>query len=51
MHVCPPPCAAVQVYGLSPERLYATYFRGDPANGIPADDEAKAIWLRWELGH
>jgi len=36
-----------QVYRLPPERLYATYFRGDPANGIPADDEAKAIWLRF----
>ena len=37
----------VQVYKLPGERLYATYFRGDPAQGLPADDEAKAIWLRF----
>lgn len=36
-----------QVYKLPGERLYATYFRGDPAQGLPADDEAKAIWLRF----
>lgn len=35
------------VYRLDPARLYATYFQGDAANGIPADDEAKAIWLRF----
>mmetsp|Transcript_36663 Transcript_36663/g.81584 ORF Transcript_36663/g.81584 Transcript_36663/m.81584 type:complete len:1184 (-) Transcript_36663:438-3989(-) len=36
-----------QVYRLPPERLYATYFQGDPAQGLPADEEAKAIWLRF----
>ncbi len=36
-----------QVYKLNPERLYATYFQGDPKNGIPADDEARTIWLRF----
>ncbi|KAG2441289.1 hypothetical protein HYH02_009882, partial [Chlamydomonas schloesseri] len=36
-----------QVYKLPADRLYATYFRGDPAMGLPADDEAKAIWLRF----
>lgn len=35
------------MYKLPGERLYATYFRGDPAQGLPADDEAKAIWLRF----
>ena len=35
-----------QVYRLPAERLYATYFQGDAKNGIPADDEAREIWLR-----
>ncbi|GLC41498.1 hypothetical protein PLESTB_001005000 [Pleodorina starrii] len=34
-------------YNLPPERLYATYFRGDPSQGLPADDEAREIWLRF----
>jgi hypothetical protein len=29
-------CPCPQVYRLPPERLYATYFQGDPKNGIPA---------------
>ncbi|KAG9314172.1 tRNA synthetases class II (A)-domain-containing protein [Chiua virens] len=37
-----------QVYGLPKERLYVTYFAGDPQNGIPCDEEAKQTWL--ELG-
>lgn len=41
----PPPC--VQVYKLPAERLYATYFGGDASQGLPADDEAKSIWLRF----
>ena len=28
-------------------RLYATYFGGDEAEGVPADDAAKDIWLRF----
>lgn len=32
--------------GLEKERLYATVFEGDPAAGIPADDEALEFWLR-----
>jgi alanyl-tRNA synthetase len=35
------------VYGLPPERLYATYFRGDEEDGLAADDEARAIWLKY----
>ena len=35
----------LDVYGLDKERLYATYFGGDPAQGLPPDEEAKAIWL------
>ncbi|KAK2811957.1 Alanine--tRNA ligase [Emmonsiellopsis sp. PD_5] len=34
-----------KVYGLDPDRLYVTYFEGDPANGIPPDLEAKELWL------
>jgi alanyl-tRNA synthetase len=36
-----------EVYKLPADRLYATYFQGDAKNGIPADDEAKAVWLRY----
>jgi len=42
-------CAAacLQVYKLPSERLYATYFGGDASQGLPADDEARTIWLRF----
>ena len=33
-------------YGLDPDRMYATYFGGDESQGLPADEEAKAIWLK-----
>ncbi|KAI8469604.1 MAG: tRNA synthetases class II (A)-domain-containing protein [Monoraphidium minutum] len=36
-----------QVYKLPGERLYATYFGGDEKQGLPADDEARSIWLRF----
>lgn len=29
------------------DRLYATYFAGDATFGLPADEEAKAIWKRF----
>ncbi len=32
------------VYGLPKDRLYATVFEGSPAEGVPADDEAKGYW-------
>ena len=35
----------VDVYGLEKERLYATYFGGDEAQGLPPDEECRAIWL------
>jgi len=35
------------VYGLPPERLYVTYFGGDEAMGVPADSEARDIWLKY----
>ncbi len=35
------------VYGLAPDRLYATYFGGDESQGLQPDLEAKAIWLKY----
>ena len=35
------------VYKLDPERLYATYFEGDPASGLEPDIEAKEFWLQY----
>lgn len=34
----------VDKVGLDPERLYVTVFAGDEALGIPADEEAVALW-------
>ncbi|PLW17687.1 hypothetical protein PCANC_10880 [Puccinia coronata f. sp. avenae] len=34
-----------QVYGLPKDRLYVTYFQGDPAQGLLPDTESKQIWL------
>jgi len=36
-----------EVYGLPKDRLYATVFGGDPGEQLPADDEARGIWLRF----
>jgi alanyl-tRNA synthetase len=36
-----------EVYRLDTSRLYATYFEGDPAAGLPPDEEARALWLRF----
>ena len=33
-----------EVWGLPKERLYATVFEGDAADGLEADDEAKKLW-------
>merc|ERR1711995_241341 len=35
-----------EVYKLEPDRLYVTYFGGDEKQGLPADDEAKELWLK-----
>ncbi len=32
------------VYKLPKDRLFATVFEGSPAEGVPADDEAKGYW-------
>mmetsp|Transcript_20229 Transcript_20229/g.34859 ORF Transcript_20229/g.34859 Transcript_20229/m.34859 type:complete len:985 (+) Transcript_20229:91-3045(+) len=36
-----------EVFGLSPERLYATYFGGDETQGLEPDEEAREIWLQF----
>lgn len=33
-----------EVWKLDPTRLHVTVFEGDPANGIPRDDEAAGFW-------
>jgi alanyl-tRNA synthetase len=37
----------VKVYGLNPERLYATVFEGDDADSLPADTEAENLWKQF----
>ena len=37
----------VNVYGLPQDRLYASYFQGDDSAGVPADEEAKALWRKY----
>jgi len=36
-----------EVWKIDPERLYATVFEGDEADGVPADGEAEAIWAKY----
>jgi alanyl-tRNA synthetase len=36
-----------EVYMLPGENLYATYFGGDEAQGLPPDLEARDIWLKF----
>jgi len=37
----------VNVYGIDPDRLYATYFEGDESMGLDVDLEAKEFWLKY----
>ena len=37
----------VKQWGLDPERLHATYFEGDPAEGLEPDLEAKSLWEKY----
>jgi len=34
-------------YGIDPDRLYFTYFEGNPAQGLEPDLEAKAMWCKY----
>jgi len=36
----------VNVWGLDPDRLHATYFEGDAAQGLEPDEEARQLWSR-----
>lgn len=36
-----------KVYGMDPNRLFATVFEGDEHENIPADIEAKQFWLKY----
>ena len=36
-----------KVWGIDPDRLYATYFEGNPDQDLPADLETKAIWAKY----
>ncbi len=35
-----------KVWGLEPSRLHATYFGGDPAEGLEPDLEARELWMQ-----
>lgn len=35
------------MYALPPDRLYASYFGGDEALGMAADEEARDLWLQF----
>ncbi|MCB9185983.1 MAG: alanine--tRNA ligase [Flavobacteriales bacterium] len=37
----------VDVYGLDKDRLYATVFEGDEADGLEADSEAEELWKKF----
>ena len=32
-------------FGIDKDKLYVTIFEGDPANGVPRDDEAEGYWM------
>jgi len=33
-------------FGIPKDKLYVTIFEGDPANGVPRDDEAEGYWIK-----
>ena len=35
---------SLQGWGIDPERLWVTVYEGDPAEGVPRDDEAIELW-------
>ena len=36
-----------EVYKIRKENLYVTYFEGDKEDGLPVDDEARALWRKF----
>ncbi|MFN9992679.1 MAG: alanine--tRNA ligase, partial [Phycisphaerales bacterium] len=36
-----------KVFGISRDRLYATYFEGNPKLGLPPDEETRQLWLQF----
>tara|TARA_R110000782_G_scaffold13976_5_gene40927 strand:+ start:8738 stop:11647 length:2910 start_codon:yes stop_codon:yes gene_type:complete len=36
-----------KVWGISPDRLYATYFEGNPDQGLPVDTETRDLWRQY----
>ena len=36
-----------EVFEIAPDRLYATWFEGDPAQGLEPDHESRDLWLRY----
>lgn len=38
-------CLLIEHYGIPADRLYVSYFAGDAASGLPADEETRQIWL------
>ena len=36
-----------KVWGIDPDRLYATYFEGNPEQDLPADLETREIWKKY----
>ncbi len=36
-----------KVWGIDPDRLYATYFEGNPDQDLPPDLETKAMWAKY----
>jgi alanyl-tRNA synthetase len=36
-----------KVYGVAPDRLYATYFGGNQDVGLEPDVETKQLWLHY----
>jgi alanyl-tRNA synthetase len=35
-----------KVWGIQPDRLWATVFAGDPTDNLPKDDEAASLWTK-----
>ncbi|MBI1337606.1 MAG: alanine--tRNA ligase [Phycisphaera sp.] len=40
----------VDVWKLDPNRLHATYFQGDPSEGLEPDNEARDLWMKYLPG-